>query len=450
VTTVPERFPGATIAAVAVIFFTAYAGSLIWFPKPNGRILIGDALQHYVQLRSIVFDRDLQFRNEYVHLYGLKGGEPDTEWIYDVTPTGYVRNRMPVGPALLWSPLFLLVSLGVWIAHLAGSGYPLDGYGRLFQASAGLTGVVAAGVGSWMAYRAARTLFATRPAIWATLTIWLSSSAVYYSLISPAYSHAPSMLAVGAFWLVWLRRLEGRTLWGYAGLGALCGVAALMRWQDAVLLIVPALDVAWHLPASGLRRAIARLAACGAAAAAAFAPQMVVWARLYGAPLAIPQGDAFMRWHDPALISMLISDRHGLLSWTPVIAFAIAGFVPLVRRFPLVGTAAIVYFLISFYVNAAAADWWAGEAFGARRFVSCFPVFVIGLAALFDHFQASRQTGATVLAVFASLTFLLLVQYQTFMHGRPDLAPYPAGLYGLWLARFHVPLDLARAWLGAP
>ena len=448
-TGVPERFPGATIAAVAVIFLTTYAGSLIWFPKPNGRILIGDALHHYVQLRSSVFDRDLRFQNEYVRLYGLKGGEPDTEWIYDVTPTGYVRNKMPVGPALLWSPLFLLVTLGVWLAGLMGSTYPLDGYGRLFQASAGLTGIIAAGAGSWIAYRAARSLFGTRPAIWATLTIWLASSAVYYSVISPTYSHAPSMLAVGAFWLAWLRVLDRPTLRGYAVLGALCGVAALMRWQDALLLLVPALDVLWHLRASGPRQAAARLAVCGAAAALAFSPQMVVWSRLYGAPLAIPQGDAFMRWHDPALISMLFSDRHGLLSWTPVIALSIAGFLPLVWRFPLVGTAAILYFLASWYVNAAAADWWAGEAFGARRFVSCFPVFVLGLAALLDRLKATTRTSAAMMVVFCSLTFLLLLQYQTFMHGRPDLAPYPEGLHGLWLARFRVPFDLLGSWLGS-
>ena len=256
------------------------------------------------------------------------------------------------------------------------------------------------------------------------------------------------MLAVGLFWLGWLRVIERPTLWGYAGLGALCGVATLMRWQDALLLIVPAVSVLWHLRASGLRLAAARLAVCGAAAALAFTPQMIVWTRLYGAPLAIPQGDSFMRWQDPALISMLVGDHHGLLSWTPVIALAIAGFVPLVRRFPLIGTATVLYFLISWYVNAAAADWWAGEAFGARRFVSCFPLFVLGLAALFDHFRVSRKASATVLLGFCSLTFLLLVQYQTFMHGRPDLAPYPGGFYGLWLARFRVPFDLAGSWLG--
>src|SRR5262249_60217901 len=113
--------------------------------KPEGRIVLGDALPHYVQLGSAVFDHDLKFTNEYLQLYGPGAGQdPETEWIVKTNATGHIRNLMPVGPALLWSPLFLLVTGGVWIADALGASYPLDGYGRLFQASAGFSGVLAA------------------------------------------------------------------------------------------------------------------------------------------------------------------------------------------------------------------------------------------------------------------------------------------------------------------
>src|SRR5262249_34103028 len=61
----PERRPGATIAAIGLLFVLAYGAALVALAKPGGRIVMGDALGHYVQLRSIVFDHDLQFRNEY-------------------------------------------------------------------------------------------------------------------------------------------------------------------------------------------------------------------------------------------------------------------------------------------------------------------------------------------------------------------------------------------------
>ena len=77
--TLVEGRPGKVIAAIGTLFAAAYAASLILLPKPDGRIVIGDALHHYVQLRSAVFDGDLHFRNEYVRMYGLRGGEPGTE-----------------------------------------------------------------------------------------------------------------------------------------------------------------------------------------------------------------------------------------------------------------------------------------------------------------------------------------------------------------------------------
>ncbi|MGH9371936.1 MAG: hypothetical protein ACRD15_10440, partial [Vicinamibacterales bacterium] len=195
-------------------------------------------------------------------------------------------------------------------------------------------------------------------------------------------------------------------------------------------------------------RALQYGAACVSAAALTFAPQMLVWQTLYGQPFAIPQGPGFMRWTDPALVQVMFSDYHGLLTWTPVVALGLAGFVPLARRDRLVAAAAIAFFAVSWYVNAAAGDWWAGEAFGARRFVSCFPVLALGFAALIDRLAPSLRTLAFTSAAIVVHTFLLLVQYQAFMKGLRDIVPYPGGAYGLGLARFVVPFDLVEWWMG--
>jgi hypothetical protein len=228
----------------------------------------------------------------------------------------------------------------------------------------------------------------------------------------------------------------------YALLGALVGLAALMRWQDAVLLIVPGIDALAARRRFGWPGVAVRVAAAAGGALVAFVPQMIVWQRLYGHPLTIPQGAAFMQWTSPALAAVLLSDNHGLFTWTPIVALAVAGLVPFVRRAPVLAAGAIAFLVISWYVNASVADWWAGEAFGARRFVGCFPFFVLALAALFSRWQAHPGRVYAVTIVFIGLTFLLLVQYQTFMHGARDLAPYPKGIDGLWLARFRVPFAL--------
>lgn len=445
----PERRAATIIIGIGVVFALAYSASLVLRPKPDGRVVIGDALHHYVQLRSILFDGDLHFRNEYIRMYGLRGGEPGAEWIYQDTVTGHVRNLMPVGPAILWAPLFVLVGGLTSLGSLLGVSGPPDGYSRVFQATAGISGVAAAATGVLLSWRASALLFSLRAAAWATLILWLSSSAVYYSLVAPNYSHAASLLATSAFWCVWIRTRETAGTRRYALLGALVGLAALMRWQDVILAASVVVDLvyAWRsgrLSPSGLARCAA---AAAGAAAAAFLPQMIVWTVLYGQPLAIPQGPGFMRWSDPALLQVLFSDWHGLLTWTPVCAVAIAGLVCLWRRDARTGSAVALFVLLSWYVNAAVADWWAGEAFGSRRFVSCFPAFALGLAALIERWSPSLRTLAIAGGAVVAHTLLLLVQYQAFMHGLRDVVPYPRGTYNLWLARFIVPFELAREWL---
>ena len=446
---IPERHPGRTLTAIGIVFGLAYGIAVVALPKVNRRIVIGDAEGHYVQLRSAVFDRDLDFRNDYAGLEGLTVGSEIESSIAaaKATPTGYQRNFMPVGPAIVWAPAFLLVTAIVWLVDVFGAGYPLDGFAPVFQVSAGLSGIAAATLGSWFAFQAAALLFDRRTAIWATLAVWLSSSAVYYSLVSPTYSHAASMFAAGAFWLFWIRTLDRQTPARYAAVGALAGFAALMRWQDVMLLVVPVLEILWQRRHLRLAIMAARIATCVVSFAVTFSPQMVVWHALYGRAFTIPQGAAFMHWGQPAVLAVLFSYKHGLFTWSPIIAVAVAGFVPLFRNHRLLGTAAITFVVVTCYVNGAVADWWGGEAFGARRFLSCYTLFVLGLAAL-QH-QCRLRTGglAAVAMVFAVYTGLLLVQYEAFMHGLRQLVPYPDRFVSLWLWRFRAPFDLLQWWL---
>jgi hypothetical protein len=453
--TVPERHPAHLLLLLGLLSLVSYITIVTIFPSKTGRLVQGDAVHHYVYLRSLVFDHDLQFQNEYVRLYRLKGDEPDVDWILHRLPTGYVRNRMPIGPAIVWAPLYVLTCGFVWLLDMAGWGYGLDGYGRLFQLSGGVSGSIAASVGVWVAFLTARRLYGDRTAIWATVGLWLGSSAWYYSLVSPMYSHASSMLATGLFMCTWARPQPRLTVRRYVCLGALGGFAALVRWQDAIFLCAPLFDAVWDIargprsPAERWRRSVVGVLACAAAALIVFSPQMFVWQVLYGRMLTVPQGPEFMQWGSPALVKVLFSDYHGLFSWTPIAVLAVAGLPLLVRRDPRIGIGASAIIVISWYANAAAADWWAGEAFGARRFVSCFPIFVLGLTALFDRVGERVGVMATVAGVAIGLNALLLFQYEIFMKGWRDIAPYPGGAWNLWVARFTVPVRVVLRLLGS-
>jgi hypothetical protein len=399
-----------------------------------------------VQLRSAVFDRDVDFQNEYMRIYGVEREVPGTEFVFsELTPTGRVRNYMPVGPAILWAPLYLLAAGGWQLASLAGVAHAPDGYERPLQMTAGASGVVAATLATWLAWTLARRWTTPGSAGVAALAVWAGSSAVYYSLASPNYSHTASMFATSLFAWHWLRRDAAWTVRRAAISGALAGLAALMRWQDALLLAIPAWETL-RAPLPWPARAAAWAAALGAWVVV-FSPQMLVWNALYGSWLTMPQGPAFMRWSSPHLADVLFSDNHGLFTWTPLIALASAGLGTFAWTHKRAALPIAWIVLTAWYVNAAVADWWAGEAFGARRFLSLYPWFVLGLATWIGAARA-RSGRMAVATVIVALTWLLLFQYWLFLKGFTAVAPYPAGWFNLWVARFIVPFRFLAQIVG--
>jgi hypothetical protein len=445
------KHPGKTIVLVALLMAVGhFAGIFVRGVRP--RIVRGDAVHYYVYARSVVFDRDLDFENDYKGLYRLdfepSGPPPGFSWEFQRTPTGLVRNFMAVGTPLAWAPLFLAATGALKVAAIAGSPYPVDGFGLAFQLIPDVTGLVAVALALWFTFLLCRDLFGPQAAMLGVLGMLVGSSLIYYGLVSPSYSHAVSAMAASGFFLCWWRSRSNATLGRYVAIGLLAGLTALVRWQDGLLLAVVLPDVLWHARQAGLppRRALSfvavRMLVAAAAALVAFAPQMVAWQVLYGRLLTVPQGSGFMRWASPQVLAVLFSPLRGLFSWTPLAAVGLVGLLRLHRQDARLPWVLGGFFVASTYVNAAVADWWAGEAFGARRFMSCFPVFSVGLAALAALDGWRFRAVAAITAVLAASNLLLLLHYEVFMLGHTSLVSYPDNWYTLWVERFTLPLRL--------
>ena len=468
-----EKRPVKVISAIGVIFALAYLSAALIFPRGHGRIVNGDAIQYYAYLRSLAIDHDVDFTNEYAVLYarvevsgdlraagapgssvrgeGAPGSNEDNVWLTGKTATGRPANMMSIGPALLWTPFFMTTYLVLLLLHPLGNSTALDGFSTPFLVSAGLAGVVYATLGAYFCYRSCRLLFDNRSAFWGTMAAWLATPAVYYSVVSPAYSHAPSVFAVAMFCYVWLATRDRHDILRYIALGVAAGLAAVVRWQDIIILLLPALELIQSVV--GRKRPLLSTIACAAVMVAAsgivLLPQLLAWRAIYGELLVMPQGGGFMRWTEPAVASVLFSLRHGLFSWTPAVLVAVWGLVSLVRRDPLLGWASLTVLCIAIYVNASVNDWWAGAAFGARRFVSYTVFFALGLAAVCSRpFWLNRPSllrACTAALIVYNLLFVL--QYQMFMRGFDELVPYPTTPRQVFFDRLVLPWHLIRAWL---
>ena len=396
---------GALLAGVWLLLAAAQ-GVRVW---ATGHLMSGDAVFTLVHLHSLVVDRDLDPRNEIRHFQQVRSPRTGLAKIASdrVTrdpKTGEPVNKVPLGVAILLAPAYILAyaaSLG-----LAGLGLPAEvsGYGWTYQYACGLMTAAWGILGLWFCQRAAAGAGASRAdRWWATLLIAGATPWLFYATLEPLFTHALSATVAAALFWYWLRVRGTLAPRDWAVAGVVAGVATLVRYQDAVILLVPAVDLLRRLP-SAPRPAAACLAALGAGMLAALTPQLAANAALYGSPLETGYfGEGFVYWRDPKIGVSLVSRDVGLLRWSPIAALAIVGLVLGWRRGWPQARAGLLLLALQIYVVSSWYFFTQGHSFGNRMLVQSTVVLVVGLtallAALGPHPRARRAVKAAGLGL---------------------------------------------------
>ena len=388
---------------------------LLSLPAVATRPHTADEIEYYAFLRSAWFDRDLSFENEYRAFYE-RGFTSDplfkATFIDRTTPTGHAVTYATIGCAILWAPFFGVADLGVRLAQLAGSTVAADGYSQPYLAATAYAsafyGAVALVLGAAMARRFTGDWVRT-----AAVATFAGTPIVFYMYVMPHMSHACSAFAVAVFVWTWLRVRQTWSVGGVAVLALTGALVAMVREQEAFLVIVPAVDYLWSLAGSrsGLAPAGARLVAAAVAFLIGVSPQVIAYIAINGRLAPSPDVANKMYWTAPWSLNVLLSPEHGWFFWTPLAALAVAGLVwmalvgdgrssrlrqgfgesagasakaedrPLrasdTRR---IGVLLLLAIATQVYVSGSVLSWTLAGAFGQRRFVGMTAVVVIGLA----------------------------------------------------------------------
>ena len=375
-TIVPDRRRLLRIGYLAIVLLALVLFAQIHYVVP-------DSSAHVAYARSLLWDRDVQFLNEYMRL-GMIDREEGIEFGAVVKETRKPGNPFGLGSAILWLPFVAAAALLASLLAALGAGVTTNGFGTAT--------LLAVQLGTWTYALLSVALMSAllREAVGklgsssrhaALVGALLGTPLLYYVLQLPSFSHVCSMFTVA--WLLWLA-LRWRDRWTArraALLGAVLGLAGLVRVQDLGFWIVPVL-VAWWGGALRSRHDVRSAAVYTVTAAIVFIPQLAAWASIYGSPWRVPQGEEFLQVPLGRLWDVLFSTHHGLIAWSPIVALAVAGWIVLVRRSETrgLGVALLAGFAIQWVVNALPYDWWAGWSYGARRFIDCTPLFAVGLA----------------------------------------------------------------------
>ncbi len=376
---------GAVLAAIAlgIVAVLASPAGRVWLDGPRLALAAaallslgsvyqavgGDGYEYYALLRSPVLDGDLDFVNDFAGL----GAKPV------LSPRGEITSRVAMGVSLFWAPHFLLAHL----LALAGLG-PADGFGPLYQAAVTAASYVYGFAALLVIEGLLRRRTSRAVALLVVLAIWLATPLHFYMTANPSMSHGVSVFAATAMVWRWLRVRGAEDPRQWALVGVAGGLAALVRPLDAVLLVIPVLDLVLRRG----KRVLPPLAGLLIPPALLGLLQLALWFAMYGPGFtSVVREQNLVGGIEPHVLDFLFAARHGMLTWTPVYALALAGWVVWAgreRRFPLLFAAA---FALAVLVNSTTSDWWGSDSFGQRRMLALTPLFAFGLAELVDWFR---------------------------------------------------------------
>ncbi len=369
-----------------------------------GARLQSDGFYYFAYLRSLAFDHDVDFTNDYRML-----GLGDKTYLFKPTKTGHAESAWTIGPAIVWSPFFAVGHVVAARLHAKGLNVSTDGTSFPYRQAVCVASLFYGLLGCWFAYRLTRRFF---PASLAALAVALTvagSFMVWYLVKEPSMTHAASMAAVAGFIWMWAATRERRPLWSWALLGLLAGFMALIRWQNLLFALLPGLDALRLLARSrragdgrGWRDAVAGGMAFLGCAVVGFLPQMLAWHAIYGSMIARSPVGPEIRWAEPRLVDILWSARNGLFSTAPILYLGAIGLIAFAFARPAVAMPMLAAVAVMIYFNACIQDWWGSDGFGGRRFDGLIPIFCIGLAAFIDYARAVVRRHAT-----AAITGLL-------------------------------------------
>ena len=414
-------------------------------PAVTPRLYASDEIQYFSYLRSLWFDHDLDFENEYQYFYerGIARGEGFHETFLErTTATGRRINFGTIGCAILWAPFY-----GVGDLVARASGAPGDGFSRPYVSA------VAYGSATYGFFALVLALLVARrlglDAFVAALVIWFGTPLLFYAYLAPVFSHACSAFAVALFLYTWLRVRESWSIGGLAALGACAALMTMVREQDAFVAVPAAIEFVAvavsvngegrrpNAEGRGPRATMGHLVVGAVVAVAAFGvvylPQAVAYLRLNGHVGPHASVGAKMNWVSPHALQVLFSPEHGFFVWTPLALLAIGGLflpgkVPLasaLRRQP--GIAIALLFVVAFqvYVSGSVESWTVAGAFGQRRFVGLTAVLVIGYAALQARARSGAARGALIVATALGIywNLALIAEFGTGRMNRQKLEP---------------------------
>ena len=389
-----------------VLFLVLVFSISIFILNPKWDIA-GDGHGYYMYLRSLAFDGDFDFTNEYIRYHGIYGTDLSNQ---ATTSIGKHGNPFAIGMSILLSPFFIPAILLDFFSGFAQFG--LLGFSIYYQLFLSFGSIFYVLLGAVFLFKALQSFFSSLSSWLSVIVVIFCSPLLHYVIYEPMMSHGLSFFACCLlFWysVVFLKKekIDSKTL---IFLGLSIGLTVLVRWQNIIFVLFPAII---YLKKIQERKIItSKVFISPLVVLLILLPQFLMWKFLYGSFFLVPQGSGFIQFLQPKILSVLFSGYHGLFSWHPFLLVGVLGLILAFRKNKFLVTAMSIMLFVQVYLNASLLDWWGGSAFGARKMIGSLFIFAFGFAYLFDRVDKSKVKAIVYLGIifiFFVWNYLLLI-----------------------------------------
>lgn len=390
----------------------------------------GDGLAYLVWIDTLVLDQDINLNNQHdrfreVNTYQIEWSFDQERWV----------NIFPFGIAFVQAPFYLIgdffhhqgiVSINPdYFQQMQGVGLP---YSLLLMFGANLMMLIAA----VLAYLLGNRLVDRWTAAIAVYAVFIGTPVFYYSTISPVNSHNAGAFTTACF--VYL--LATLTDFGSQGaahhcptkqawylwvlLGVFAALTVMARWQ-LLMVVAPG----WVLLL--VERRWRGLVIATIAAGVAILPLPLVWNSMFGAPFVVPfdtvNDDPFMQARNFSWEVLRETVRH-----SPVVLLSLLGIPAMWRVSRQWAVFLAVVIGLQVFINGAALDWNAGEAYGMRRMSEIYIVYALLVCALAGqvitwgkiHQWRLRPVVQIILVALIAYTVLYIAAFMNFTWTNPE------------------------------
>jgi len=359
-----------------LIAVTIFLTQALFIIKQRNIIPVDDPSYYFSYVRSLIIDNDLDFTNEY-NYFGITD--------YAFTPVGKLSNFYSIGFPILVLPFYAITHYLVLFFNMIGLSVISDGYSKVYQITFSLSGIFYGFAGLFICYLFLKEYFSESISSISIIILIITTNLFFYITISPYTSEPYSFFCVTLFVFLWQKTIFLHNKYILFFLGVTAGFMIMVRQQNAAFLILIVIGYISQINSLPMRTIFKEIVLITLGIFLSFLPQIMVWKIIYGSFFVYSYEDAsFPYIFEPKILQVLLSTRHGLISWHPIIFICLVGIIISIRSYKIIGFSFFISFIIQLYIISSWWYWSLGYSFGNRGFIGCSSMFAFGMANILE------------------------------------------------------------------